>query len=405
MTFDSAELWTSMARRGNAPYFFKNPEHITFDFDQGTPDPLLFPVDDFARIAREVIEEVGPRAMDYFDKDYGYKAMFLGWDPLREQIARYLGGREGRAPDIDEIIVVNGSAHGIGLAGNVFLAAGDAVVVEAATFPYALQYFTQAGATILAAEVDGDGMDPESVDERLQEAKRQGLTPKMIYTIPTGHLPTGSIMPLERRQRLLEIASAWNLVIVEDTIYTPFQYEGEKVSSLWSLDTEGRVLQSDAFSKTIAPGTRIGWMTASQSSIIGMAKIRQDLGASMWLMRILHQYLSEGRLEPHIETSVGVYREKRDAVELALQEHCSAYLSWNKPKAAFYYWMRLSDNVDWDRVREEMYRAGIAMRPGERFLGHDDGPKHLRMAFAHLPIKKAADGIAKFGEVLERCAS
>jgi 2-aminoadipate transaminase len=343
--------------------------------------------------------------MDYFDKDYGYKAMFLGWDPLREQIARYLGGREGRTPDVDEIIVVNGSAQGIGLAGNVFLAAGDAVVVEAATFPYALQYYTQAGATIFAAEVDGDGMDPESVDERLQEAKRQGLTPKMIYTVPTGHLPTGSIMSLGRRQRLLEIASAWNLVIVEDTIYTPFQYEGEKVPSLWSLDTEGRVLQSDAFSKTIAPGTRIGWMTASQSSITGMAKIRQDLGVSMWLMRILHQYLSEGRLEPHIETSVGVYREKRDAVELALQEHCSAYLSWNKPKAAFYYWMRLSDNVDWDRVREEMYRAGIAMRPGERFLGHDDGPKHLRMAFAHLPIKEAVDGIAKFGEVLGRCAS
>jgi 2-aminoadipate transaminase len=404
MSFQSNALWTDMARAGDPPYFFKNPEHITYDFDQGTGDPDLYPLEDFGRIAKEVLERDGSAAMDYFDKDYGYKAMFLGWDPLREQIAEYLGKREGRTPDIDEIIIVQGSAHGIGLAANLFLQAGDAVIVEAASFPFALKYFKQTGATTLAADVDEDGLNPASVEEKLKEAKDQGLTPKMIYTIPTGHLPTGSVQPLERRQRLLELANEWNLVVIEDAIYNPFLYDGDPVPSLWSLDTEGRVMQSDAFSKTIMPGTRLGWMTANKDTIVGMATIRQDIGSSMWLMRVLHQYLLEGKLEAHIAHSVELYRERRDAIEAALQEHCSQYVTWTKPKAAFYFWLRLSDNVDWDRVQKEMFDEGILMRPGEKFLGREDGPKHLRMAWAHLPVEDAVDGIAKLGEVLEKSA-
>ena len=403
MAFDARTLWNATAGTLDPPYFFKNPPHITYDFDQGTPDPTLFPLDDFTRISRQVIDRDGPPAMDYHD-DYGYKAMFLGWDPLREQIAQYLSLRESRVPEIDEIIVVNGSAQGVGLAGNLFLERGDAVVVEAATFPFALKYFAQAGATIFAADIDADGLDPASVEEQLKAAKQQGLRPKMIYTIPTGQLPTGTIMPLERRRRLLEVASEWNLIVVEDCIYTPFQYEGEKLPSLWSLDTEGRVLQSDAFSKTIAPGTRLGWMIGSVSAVTGLATVRQDLGASKWLERILHQYLSEGLLPPHIERSVDSYRVKRDQVEAALKEHCGDYLSWNTPKAAFYYWLRLDEAVDWEHVRDEMYNSGIAMRPGERFVGHDEGPKHLRMAWAHLPIEEAVAGIATFGEILAKAS-
>src|SRR5690606_11390179 len=114
----------------------------------------------------------------YFDRDYGYKSMFLGWDPLREQIAEFVGRRDGRTPSLEEIIVVHGSAQGVALAGRAFLEAGDAVIVEGATFPFALRYFGQAGGTAFFARVDGEGLDPDSVVEQLKAAKSQGLLPK-----------------------------------------------------------------------------------------------------------------------------------------------------------------------------------------------------------------------------------
>lgn len=402
MTFDSKTMWTPLAQ-GDPPYFFKNPDHIKYDFDQGTPDPNLYPMDELARIAREVLERNGPKVLDYTDPDYGYKSIFMGWDPLREEVARYLGSREARTPDIDELILVNGSANGVGIASRAFLEAGDAVIVEAATFPFALRYFGQAGATVFGAAIDADGMDPDSVAEKLAEAKKQGLRPKMIYTIPTGQLPTGTIMPLERRRRLLELAEEWNVLVLEDTIYNPFQYEGEVVPTLWSLDTTGRVMQSDSFGKTIAPGTRIGWMLGSPSTTLGMATVRQDLGASPWLMNIVHQYLTEDRLLDHIAKSVELYRSKRDVVERALEAYCGDFVSWDTPKAAFYYWLRLSDQVDWEKAKSEIDKAGIAMRPGERFIGQQDGAMHMRMSFGHAGKDELEMGMKTFGETLRGC--
>lgn len=402
---DLSRKFGQLITRGEAAYFHKNPDHITFDFDQGTPDPELFPLTDLLRIAGEVTAREGAASFDYFDKRYGYKAMFLGWDPLREQIASYVGQHSGRTPDIDDIIVVNGSAQGIALAANLFLDANDAVFVEAATFPYALKYFQQAGARVFPVEVDADGLDPDALARQLQRARSEGAPPKLVYLIPTGQLPTGTVMPLERRRRILDLASEWDLVIIEDNIYAPFQYDGDPVPSLWSLDTEGRVLQSDAFSKTIGPATRIGWMTSNSVVAEGMARVRQDIGTSLWLMEILAQYLGEGLLEPHIAQSLGVYRAKRDAVEAALTASCRDLVSWTPPKAAFYYWMRLSDGVDWEYVRQEMFDAGVAMRPGERFLGDAGDGKFLRMAFVHLPTETAVSGIRLFGDILARAQS
>jgi 2-aminoadipate transaminase len=401
MGFDSTSLWSSKTKGGSPPYFYKNPPHVVYDFDQGTPAPELFPLDDLERITADILRTDGALALDYVDPAYGYTAMFLGWDPLREQIARYLSARESRTPKIEEIIVTNGSVQAVALAANTFLEPGDAVIVEGATFPFALRYFAQNGAKVFGAEVDGDGMVPDSVERKLREAKDQGLKPKMIYTIATGQLPTGTIMPLARRERVLELAREWNTMILEDAIYNPFQYEGEVQPTFWSLDTEGRVLQSDAFSKTIAPGTRLGWMLSSQTSTLGMATARQDLGSSMLLMRVLARYLEEGLLEPHLVKSRELYKVKRAAVESALREHCADYVSWRQPKAAFYCWLELSDAVDWDKVTKAMFDQGIVMRPGELFIGQETGPKHLRMAWGHLPVDELQAGIAKFGEVLK----
>jgi len=402
--FDASSLWADRARLDPPPFLHKAPDHIVYDFDQGTPDKELFPKQDLDRISHEIISTSPSDVLDYFDHEFGYGTMFMGLEALRAEIAAMVGRRQGRTPEIDEIIIVNGSSNGVSLAGQTFLQSGDAVILEAATFQLASRFFRQSGATPIYAAIDDDGMIPESVEERIQWARANGLRPKMIYTIPTGQLPTGTIMPLERRRRLLEIASTHDLMILEDAMYEPFQYEGERVASIWSMDTEGRVLQSESFSKTVAPSTRTGWMIGSRSAILGMSAVKADLGNSLWMMKTLAQYLKEGLLEPHIARSVEVYHRRRDLADAALAEHCGEYLTWRTPRAGFAFWLTLSDDMPWEEVSRGMFDEGIAMRSGERFLGSDSGAKHLRMSFPHQSDEGLAKGIATFGRVLARTA-
>jgi 2-aminoadipate transaminase len=405
MSFDASALWSDRIKSAELPSsYLTSGAQIVHNFDQGSPDPTLFPAADLLRIAQLVADRDSDEAFTYYATSLGYRSMFLGWTPLREEIARYVGRREPTTPDPDELIVVNGSSQGIALAANAFLQPGDAVVTEALTYVFAPTYFSRTGATVFAADLDGDGMDPESVDAIFRQAKADGLNPKMIYTIPTGQLPTGTIMPLDRRRRLTEIAQKWNVIVVEDVIYSPFQYEGEVIPSLYSLDPDGRVLQTDGFAKTVAPAIRIGWMLGSDSAIRGLELARQDLGSSMWLMRIMAQYLREGLLEPHIARSVPAYRRKRDLVDDALHEHCEGYVRWSPPKAAFYFWLELSDALDWQAVRAEMSKAGIAMRPGQ-YLNRAGGPSHLRLAFGHVNAAQLAKGIARLGEVMREVSA
>ncbi|HVW42360.1 MAG TPA: PLP-dependent aminotransferase family protein [Amycolatopsis sp.] len=402
--FDLTSQFSPLADAGDPPYFHKNPPHINFDFDQGTPDPATFPTEDLTRLAARVIAEDGPECLNYMDPRYGYGDIAMGWSPLREQIANLLEERDGQRPDHDGIIVTGGSVQGIALAGNAFLSAGDAAFVEAATFPFALRYFAQTGATVLPVTVDEQGMDVDRLADAIEQAARDGLRPKMVYTIPTFQLPTGTELSLERRHALLALADTHDLVILEDNIYAALRYEGEPLPTLRSLDTEGHVLQSDSFAKTVAPGTRLGWVTGPKDGILGLAKVRQDLGANQWISKIMTRYLAEGLLPPQVARAVDRYRPKRDVTADALTEHCGRWVSYRLPHGGFYFWLELADGLDWEQVARQMFDRGIAMRPGEMFMGQTAGRSHLRMAFAHMPEDSIRKGLMEFGAVLDTSA-
>lgn len=402
MSFDPEALFSPVAAGGFPPYFLRQPPDLLYDFDQGCPELDTFPLEHLKRLAVEVLDQDGAAALDYCCKGH-YTELTLGYTALREEVARFIERRDGLGVDPDGVTIVNGSTQGIALTINAYVGAGDAVFVEAATFPFALKYLSMVNARIVPVPLDDDGMIVEELDGLIAAAKAGGANPKLIYTIPTHHLPTGSIMPLERRRKLLETADKWNLLVLEDNMYTPF---GEKNTppTLFGLDASGRVIHSDSFAKAVAPAVRVGWIASTPEVAMGQARVRQDLGVSTWLQRIMCRYLKEGLHEEHIEQLRPVYRAKRNAAAAALDKYCSRWITYTKPKGAWYFWLKIADDVDWQYVQEECFRRGIAMRPGERFLGHDTGASHMRLAVGHVPTRVIEEGMKLLGGVLNEAS-
>jgi 2-aminoadipate transaminase len=294
----------------------------------------------------------------------------------------------------------SGSVQVIALAINAFLDAGDGVVVESATFPYAQRFMEMRGAHIESAGLDRDGMIIEELEQRLGELQAHGSRPKLIYTVPTFQLPTCVCMPLDRRRRLVEVAQKWGVVVIEDAVYTDLRYSGEPIPSLLSLDDSGLVIQSHSFSKNFVPGIRIGWMAGDHDMIAGMAAVRQDLGVSQWMSRMMAEYLRQGRLDPHIARANEVYRRKRDVAAQAVRDHCAPWVHFDVPDGGFYLWLELSDEVDWEKARVDAVNGGVLCRPGEVFMGKEDGARYLRLAYSHVSLAELERGIAILGKAI-----
>ena len=313
----------------------------------------------------------------------------------------WLAARNSR-PDLgaDNIILCSGSVHAIALGINAFVNEGDGVIVEAATFPYALRYMTMRGATIASVSLDKDGMDVDALEQQIERFKAQGVRPKLIYTIPTFQLPTGVVMPLERRQRLVDLAARHEIVVIEDNVYGDLRYEGESLPTLLGLDRSGLVLQSHSFSKILAPGIRLGWMAGHPDMIAGLVAVRQDLGVSQWLSRMMARYMASGKLDDQIRRANAVYRRKRDIAVRALREHCTPWVTFDVPHGGFYLWLQLDDNVDWERAGEEAVSGGVLCRPGEVFTGDNSGARFLRLAYSHVSDEELKRGIEVLGKAI-----
>jgi 2-aminoadipate transaminase len=363
------------------------------------PAPEIYPLDDLARYAAAALETFGPSACAYVGDD-GYTDLFYGSGGLRQALADRLAERQGRAVGPLGVMLFNGSAQGLATVAAAFAEPGDGVVVEASSFPFMVGYLAATGAEVASAALDDDGLVVDSVGAALDDFESRGVRPKLVYTIPTFQVPTGSCLPLARRERLVALAAERGVVVVEDNCYNELWYDQPPPPTLFSLDQAGLVLQSDSFSKMLAPGLRLGWVAGTPEAIAAVAAVRQDLGVSQWLARALQLYLADGKLDPHLEGVRAVYRKKRDLALAALQAHCEGYVRYQVPGGGIYFWLELSDRVDWDKVRELAAAEGVACRPGERFTGDESGRRFLRMAFLQVPEDEIERGIAALGRAL-----
>jgi 2-aminoadipate transaminase len=369
------------------------------NFDQGLPDPRHFPVADLERCVVETLRADGADALKYYG-DGGPSEMQLGSVALREEIAARAGRRDGRAVGVDEVILAHGSTDGLALAVRALLGPGDGAVVEAATYAHTERFVRATGATIRTVPLDDDGMVVNDLRGVLGALRDDGVRPRLIYTIPTFQSPTGTVLTYARREELLAVAGEWDVLVLEDNCYYELAYEGPPPPTLFALDASGRVVQSDSFSKVIAPGLRLAWVIAGAEVVAELAAARQDFSVSQLLARAVARYVAEGSLDAHIVELRDVYRRKRDITATALLEHCGGCVRFRVPAGGLYFWLELAPGVRWEAARARARKLGVACRPADSLAGDPSGRGFVRLAPMQVPDADIDRGIEVLGRAI-----
>ena len=335
-------------------------EVIPIGFMGGVPAPECFPVEGLRAAADRVLREQGDAALAY-GGDQGFKA-------LREWLAAHWSVLDNLELTPDNFALTNGSGGALNNICETFLDEGDLVLMESPTFPGSIRVIRSLGTRIESVEVDDDGLNVDSLADKLADLERRGEHAKLLYTIPNYHNPTGSCLTLERRYRLLELTEQYDVLVVEDDAYGELGYDGKAPPSLSSISGGRGVIKAGSFSKIVAPGLRVGWCQAAPAVIQTLLAARFDMGGSPFVHRTIAEYAKAGELERHIEEIKQIYKNKRDLMLNELRERCTNFASWRDPLGGFFVWLELSDNVDPIRLHAAAEEEGIFYMAGQRFL-------------------------------------
>jgi 2-aminoadipate transaminase len=302
----------------------------------------------------------------------------------------------------DNVLVTNGSQQALDLVGKVLLNPGDAVLVEKPTYLGALQAFNQYQATYAAVPMDEDGMRVDAV-ERLLERDRASRRIKFIYALPNFQNPTGRTMSLERRRRLVELADQYGVPIVEDDPYGELRYEGEPLPALKSLDPSGEtVIYLGTFSKILAPGFRLGWVVASHNALEVLLHGKQptDLHTGMAQQMATYFVSRDGFVDEHVERIKAFYRERRDVMLRAIEEHFPEDAHFTRPAGGLFVWAELPPNIDTRELLLAAVKERVAFVPGQGFYPDGSGTNTMRLNFSNVPPEQLREGIRRLGQAI-----
>ncbi len=360
-------------------------------FGGGYPDPALFPVEQLREVYARLLVPEHAGVLQYTASN--------GLPLLRAQVADRLA-RDGIECTGDDVLIIQGGQQGLDLAAKLVVDAGDVVVTENPTFLGALIAFAPTEPVFAPVRMDGEGMDTDHLAEVLAARPRA----KMIYTVPDFQNPTGVTMSLPRRRRLIELANAYGLLVVEDTPYRSLRYEGTSVPTLKSLDTEGRVLHLGSFSKILAPGMRLGWAVADPEILerISLLKLAADTQNSTLNMTATSDYLSRYDIDAHLARAVPVYRHKRDLMLATMSESLPAGIRFTEPDGGLFVWLTFPAGFDATTFMADtlLPRAGVAYVPGATFFPVHPEPNHARLSFSGIPDDRLVHGITELGRLL-----
>lgn len=302
----------------------------------------------------------------------------------------------------EDILVTSGSQQALDLVARTFIGPGDFVLVESPTFITALDILEGRGAKLAGIPVDKDGARVD-VTTSLVERYR----PRLLYTIPTAHNPTGTTMSEDRRRELAALGRRHNMLIFEDDICSEFAYDGEAPQAIKAHDTSGHVIFVLSFSKTVIPGLRVGCVVAHGPVLARLieAKLLADRFTSPLIQRTLWRYLSSRQYVRDLRTARETYRRRRDAMLRVLKETMPREIGWTHPTAGFNMWIQLPDGLSAQDVFEEGLKEGVACAMGDLCLPHVPPPSGLRISFADNPEEIAAEGIKRLARAIARLLS
>ena len=383
-------------------------------FAPGYPAPETFAWDEFRDIIDGLLHSRDPGVLQY--------GPTRGYRPLLEEISAIMEGRRiGVA--LEHLLVTTGSQQGLDLIARVLLDPGDIVLVERPTYTGAITAFRNVRAQMVGVAQEADGVDLDALDATYQRLRQDGRSVKALYVVPNFQNPTGLLIGLDKRARLLEWAARRDVLIIEDDPYHELYFEDAateaEVRSIKADDHDARVVYLSSFSKTLAPGYRVAWIAAPSPVAVKleMAKQAADLLTGSLDQRVVHEACRSGLLARQLPKLRQHYRQKRDVMARTLERELKGAVTWPEPKGGFFLWLTLPAQLDADRMIPRAVENGVVYVAGEAFFVNalrqaqgapgeqgesrgGEGRNTMRLSFSAPTEERIEEGVVRLAQTM-----
>jgi DNA-binding transcriptional MocR family regulator len=352
-------------------------------FARGAPAPECLNVEELADCARAALERDGTSILSYGPGG--------GYGPLRERLAEWHGVEPGR------VVITSGSLQGFSFLAEQLIRPGTRVLVEAPTYDRPLKILARLGAEIVGVPMDEEGLIPDELPEG---------DFAFLYTIPTFQNPSGRTLSVERRRRLAELARERQLLVLEDDPYGLVRYDGDPLPSVFELADGEQIVYCSSFSKTVAPGLRVGWyvLPAQLAAEIEALAVSTYISPPYLTQATVLELLRRNSFLPNLERINGLLRARRDAMLEALAREMPEDASWTRPAGGYFVWVELPSGPPTGELLIEAEAAGVTFVKGSDFFADGGGGCALRLAFSFVSPEEIAEGVARLGELVRAAA-
>lgn len=378
--------------------FFAAPGVI--DLAWGHPDPELLPADLIADAAAASLRRYGPDALGY--------GAWAGPPPLLDWLTEHLGRIDGRAPAPGELMVTAGNSQGLEMAVTMLTRPGDAVLAPVPTYHLALRILAEHPVRVVPLATDEDGPLPDAVTAAVEELRAHGVRARLLYTVPTSGNPTGITVPVARRQALLTATGAAGVTIVEDDVYRELAYDAPAPPSLWALGEPGSVVRLGSFSKTLAPGLRLGWLTsdvATTKAFVDGGLIDSGGGVAHFAAMVVSELAASGGYVANLDRLRADLATRRDVMVDALREHAPR-LGFRVPSGGYFLWLSLPAGLTGAGLLPIAEAHGVSYLPGDVFTGGTDlGRDRLRLCYTRYAIDDLREAARRLGAAVREAGA
>lgn len=363
-------------------------------FAGGLPNPKAFPVDIIHQCIDETLKNNSENALQYGTTE--------GVTNLRRVLAERMRSKRNIDCELHDILITSGAQQALSLAAITFLDPGDTYLTSVPAYLGAVQAFHAFEANCESIPMDAEGIDTDSLRRNLERLRRTGIYPKFFYTVPTFQNPSGETMSLNHRKELLDIASEYDFLIIEDDPYGDLIFEGEQIPPIKSLDKRGRVIYLSTFSKILAPGFRLGWVIASKEILdkLILAKQATDLCTNVFSQFVAYEYVNRGFLDDQVNKISILYKHKRDVMLDSLTKYFPKEVKWTIPKGGMFIWITLPKMIDTRLMFQKALSKKVAYVVGEAFFPEGGNYHSMRLNFSYSNDDTIKEGIKRLADVI-----
>lgn len=360
-------------------------------FAGGLPAPELFPVKKMQAAVDKVFEEHGQEAMQY--------GAAKGVTALRELILQHVKEKEGVTGVLDNVLVTTGSEQALDLVGKAFVNTGDTVLVEQPTYLCALDVFKSYGAKFVGVAMDEQGMKMDALEDALKAHPET----KLIYTVPNFQNPTGRTMAVDRRKKLAELAAKYDVYVLEDNPYGEIRFAGTHVPAVKSFDETGHVFYMSTFSKTLAPGFRLGWVVADEDVVNKLTVLKQsaDLHTDNLAQYAVVEFLNNNDLDAHVKKISDLYGKRKQLMADGLKKCFPAGVKYTNPEGGMFLWVEVPGVDDTVELFKECLKHNVAFVPGDPFFAGKPQPGAFRLNYSNAKEDQIKVGMKQLGDALQ----